>query len=72
MVTYTRTATPARKKKPMLIRLDDDMIKKVNAFRLENDLETDQSVGIALIKYAIEAFERGDFVLPERSTLSKW
>ncbi|UZN01294.1 hypothetical protein OL548_34645 (plasmid) [Lysinibacillus sp. MHQ-1] len=43
----------------------------MNAFRSEHDLETDQSVGIALIKYAIEAFERGDFVLPERSTLSK-
>ena len=71
MVTYTRTATPARKKKAMLVRFEDDMSKKIEAFRLKHELETDQSVGIALIEYAIDAFERGEFALVEHSRATK-
>ncbi|PIJ98025.1 hypothetical protein [Lysinibacillus sphaericus] len=67
MVTYTRTATPARQKKSMLVRLEDDMSKKVDAIRQQHDLQTDQRVGIALLEYAIDAFERGEFKLMERS-----
>ncbi|MFJ7983515.1 hypothetical protein ACIQ1D_25120 [Lysinibacillus xylanilyticus] len=71
MVTYIRTATPARQKKSMLVRLEEDMIKKVDAVREKHDLQTDQSVGIALLEYAIDAFERGEFVLTERSRTTK-
>jgi len=66
MVTYIRTATPARKKKSMLVRLEEDMSKRVDAVREKHDLQTDQRVGIALLEYAIDAFERGEFVLIER------
>lgn len=64
---YKRTATPSHKKKPMLVRLEEEQIKRVENFRNENvDLQTDQSVAIALFEFALDAFERGEFVLSER------
>ncbi|MFY0519266.1 hypothetical protein ACOMCU_15785 [Lysinibacillus sp. UGB7] len=69
---YTRTGTPSHEKKAMLVRLEKEQRKRVENFQKQNrELQTDQSVALALFEFALDAFERGEFVLIERSSALK-
>lgn len=65
MEDFVRTTTRARDQKAVLVRLNDDLLKRFETFRKQNkDDESKQIAGVTLFEYGIAAFERGDLVIP--------